>query len=234
MISSNPRSKHSDRLYYDRYQYCFRVVLPHIEAIGQRLDHQHINKIVTLRDNLDYYTRKVNFGGTWKEKVDSITQEDIDNLHRLCDFFIKHKGNIKLQFLRNKCFIYTNDVELSEQLDHLHIFKEIVISKVEVARPRNTVKSRYPGYDLRIYFKPVKITEKERYNLIHFIDNNDHAIKLNVGMERFYGGSQSRGRYLTLRDYYFIDLMDRRLASMLELTCPGVIRKTMDIIYDDK
>ena len=144
----------------------------------------------------------------------------------------KYKDELKI--FRNKCFIYTNNLELSEQLDLLGMFEEVRVSEVAIARPRNTVKSRYPGYRLRIYFKPIDITETERHNIIQFIDNNDHSIKMNVGMERFYGGTQARGRYLTLRDYYFIDLKDERLASMLELTCPGIIRKTMDIIYDDK
>lgn len=221
-------------MYYDRYRYCFRVVLPHIHAIGQQLDHDHIDRVVTLKENMEFYARKINFGGSWREREADISQYDIDNLHTLCDFFIDHRPLIKLQFLRNKCFIYTNNLELSEQLDLLGMFEEVRVSEVAIARPRNTVKSRYLGYQLRIYFKPIDITETERHNIIQFIDNNDHSIKMNVGMERFYGGTQARGRYLTLRDYYFIDLKDERLASMLELTCPGIIRKTMDIIYDDK
>lgn len=183
---------------------------------------------------MEFYARKINFGGTWREREDDISQHDIDNLHTMCDFFIDNKSLIKLQFQRNKCFIYTNNLELSEQLDLLGIFEEVRVNEISIARPRNTVTSRYPGYRLRIYFKPIDITETERYNLIQFIDNNYHFIKMNVGMKKFYGKIQLKGRYLTLRDYYFIDLKDERLSSMLELTCPGVIRKTVDIIYDDK
>ena len=210
------------------------MVLPHVESIGQKLDHDHIDRIVTLKENMEFYARKINFGGTWREREDDISQHDIDNLHTLCDFFIDNKPLIKLQFLRNKCFIYTNNLELSKQLDELGMFEEVRVSEVALARPRNTVKSRYLGYERRVYFRPVNITETERSNIIKFINNNDHALKMNVGMERFYNGTQSRGRYLTLRDYYYVDLKDWRMASILELTCPGIIRKTMDIIYDDK
>jgi hypothetical protein len=234
LISSNQRSKYSDRLYYDQYRYCFRVVLLYVDTIGQQLDHQRIDKLVQLRENLGHYARKVNFGGTWREREANPSQHDIDNLHTLCDFFISNKSSIKLQFFKNKCFIYTNNLELSEQLDQLGMFEEVRVNEVDLSRPRNTVKSRYPGYQLRIYFKPITVTLQERQNIIKFIDNNDYAIKMNVGMERFYNVNQTRGRYLTLRDYYFIDLKDNRLASMLELACPGVIRKTMEIIYDDK
>lgn len=198
------------------------------------MDHDHINQIVVLKENMEFFARKINFGGSWRERDDKISQHDVDNLHILCDFFIDNQQLIKLQFSRSKCFIYTNRLELSEQLDQLGIFEEVRVNEIILARPKNTVKSRYPGYKLRIYFKPISITEMDRWNILKFIDNNDHAIKMNIGMERFHGGGQSGGRHLTLRDYYFIDFKDERLASVLELTCPGVIRKTMDIIYDDK
>ena len=235
MISSNQRSKYSDRLYYDQYRYCFRVVLLYAETIGQQLDHQRIDKMVQMRENFSHYGRKINFGGTWRERETTPSQHDVDNLHTLCDFFIANKQDIKIQFLKNKCFIYTNRLELSEQLDQLGMFEEVRVNEIDLSRPRDTVKSRYPGYHLRIYFKPMTVTTKERENILNFVDNNDYHIKLNVGMERFCSEyRQVRSSRLTLRDYYYIDLKDKRLASMLELAVPGVIRKTMEIINDDK
>jgi len=210
------------------------MVIQHIESMGQQLDHSRIDRIVSLHENLKYYARKINFGGSWANQTDKVSQGHLDKLHKLCDFFIDNDSQIKLRFIRNKCFIYTNNLELSQQLDQLNVCDEIIVSEVSISRPKNTVTSRYPGYQLRVYFKPSTITEFERENIVKFIENNVHELKMNVGMERFYDGKQSRGRYLRLRDYYFIDLRDQRLASVLELTCPGVIRKTVDIIYDDK
>lgn len=209
------------------------MVIQHVESIGQQLDHSRIDRIVSLHENLKYYARKVNFGGSWANQTDKVSQRHIDNLHKLCDFLIANDSEIKTQFARNKCFIYTNNLDLSEQLDQLNVCDEIRVSEISLARPRNTVTSRYPGYCLRLYFKPITITELERERIIQFINNNNGSLRMNIGMQRFYSGTQSR-RYLRLRDYFFIDLKDQRLASILELTCPGVIRKTVDIIYDDK
>jgi hypothetical protein len=75
--------------------------------------------------------------------------------------------------------------------------------------------------------KSMTITEKR--NLKKFINDNAWHLRLNVGLERFVTNNSSR-----LRDYFFIDFQDKRLLSLLELMIPGTIRKTMDIIYDDK
>lgn len=184
---------------------------------------------------MEHYSRKINFGGNWTvNSSDDVTETTGKNLHTLCDFLIENKNNIKTQFIRRKLFIYSNNKDMGITLDNLGIFDDISVTEVILDRPRGTVKSRYPGYILRVYFKPISITELERHNLLQFINNNDSSLKMNVGMDRWHRGDRSRMRYLTLRDYYFIDFTDQRLASMLELVCPGVIRKTMDIIYDDK
>jgi hypothetical protein len=149
-------------------------------------------------------------------------------------WFIDHQHEVKLQFLKDKVFVYTNDIEHFNQMSELDVYDDLSITEVKLDRPRGTVKARYPGFQIRVYFRPMHITQQQRDALVNFTNTNVSEIRTNIGLERFINTDPNRYNYLTLRDYFFVDLRDERLLSVLELMCPGVIRKTMDIIYDDK
>jgi hypothetical protein len=114
-------------------------------------------------------------------------------------------------------------------LNEKMIVAEALVTEVILDRNEGSVKSRYPGFEVRAYLRPRMLTGTEKRNLIKFIDQNAWHVRLNVGLERFVNNSSLR-----MRDYFFIDFQDHRLAGILELMVPGAIRKTMDIIYEDK
>ena len=227
--NSNPRIKFSDRLYFDKYRYCLRLNLPWVECV-RYLDHDRIEYLLEMWDTHQWYDRKINKGGTWKARHRrTLVLEDKQKLHRLCDWLVERQGMIKQQFVRDKVFIYSNDEGELEELRYMINPEIFLLSEVIIDRPENTVKSRYPGYSVRAYLKSKSMTITEKRNLMKFINDNAWHLRLNVGLERFVSNNSSR-----LRDYFFIDFQDKRLLSLLELMIPGTIRKTMDIIYEDK
>lgn len=233
LINSNPKVKFSDKLFFDQYRYCFRLTASYIEAC-RNLDHRQIDKLLELWDTHDYYVKRINFGGSWKSKPTHVPKDHAQRLHRVLRWFNGHVDQVKLQFLRDRVFVYTNDFSHFDELANLNVFTSMSITEIIQDRPRDTVKARYPGYQVRAYLKPMHITEQQRNNLIKFIDDNEFSLHTNIGLERFINLSSGRFNYLTLRDYFFIDLKDQRLLSVLEIMCPGIVRKTVDIIYDDK
>ena len=227
--NSNPRIKFSDRLYFDKYRYCLRLDLPWVECV-RHLDHDRIEYLLEMWDTHAWYDRKINKGGTWKTRHRrTLVLEDKQRLHKLCDWLVERQGMIKQQFVRDKVFIYSNDEGELEELRYMINPEIFLLSEVIIDRPENTVKSRYPGYSVRAYLKSKSMTITEKRNLMKFINDNAWHLRLNVGLERFVSNNSSR-----LRDYFFIDFQDKRLLSLLELMIPGTIRKTMDIIYEDK
>lgn len=229
MTTLNQRTKFSDRLYFNQYKHCLRLDIPYVESL-RRLDHSHIDHLLDLWDLHSYFIKNVNPGGSWKRTPREIPPFDLkEKLHLLLDWLLDHSHEIKCQFQRNKVFLYSNNLDTLKEIAGKDIAISMKYSEVIVDRPADTVKSRYPGYTLRVYFKSTNIAGKDKKNLIKFIDNNSYQIRLNIGLERFVTNNSTR-----LRDYFFIDLVDDLLLSILELMCPGVVRKTMDIIYDDK
>lgn len=225
LISSNPRIKFSDRLYFDRYRYCLRLDMPWVESV-RYLDHDRIDYLIEMWDTHDWYERKINKGGTWKSKRrNTLTTESKHRLHRLCDWLLEFQGSVKQQFSKDKAFIYSNDQGELEMLVQDINPKGYLMSEVIIDRPANTVKSRYDGFTVRAYLRSRSMSTQEKQTLVKFISNNKPHIRINVGLERFVTNNSVR-----LRDYFFIDLPDRRLLGVLELMVPGTIRKIMDIM----
>jgi len=195
----------------------------------RHLDHDRIEYLLEMWDTHAWYDRKINKGGSWRVKSKhTMTLEEKTRLHKLCDWLLSH-DTVKKQFVRNKIFIYSNDQEELEQLRCAINPDVYLMSEVILDRPQHSVRSRYPGYSIRAYFKSRFITGKEKKNLLKFIKDNHHALRTNVGVERFL-----KNESLRTRDYFFVDFRDHRLLGILELMVPSTVRKTADIIYDDK
>jgi len=220
-------------LFFDQYRYCFRLTAPYIESC-RSLDPSQIDKLLQLWDVHDYYVKRINFGGSWRGKQSRVPKDHAQKLHRALGWFNEHIDQVKLQFLRDKLFLYTNDIDHFTALENLNVFISMTITEIVQDRPRNTVKARYPGFEIRAYLKPMHIAEQQKNNLIKFINDNEQSLRTNIGLERFINLPPTKFNHLVLRDYFFIDLRDQRLLSVLDIMCPGMIRKTIDIIYDDK
>lgn len=232
-INLSPKIKFSDRLFFDQYRYCVRAGLHWVEAC-RGLNEDRIKHLIEMWDTHSYYRKKINYGGSWRDREYFVPQTLEPRLVIANQWFVEHVQDIKLQFLRDKVFVYTNDTKHPSQMADLDVFDNINITEIRLDRPRGTVKARYPGFQVRAYFRPTHITQQQRDSLVNFLNTNEAELRTNIGLERFINQDPKRFNYLTLRDYFFVDLRDERLLSVLELMCPGIVRKTMDIIYDDK
>ena len=233
-INLNPKIKFSDKLFFDQYKYCIRGELPWVE-VCKSLNKDRIKSLLDMWDSHRHYRKKINFGGSWKNKEEYYLPELLEpSLYIANRWFVDHQQDVKLQFFRDKVFIYTNNQHHLNELNDLNVYVDLSVTEINLDRPRDTVKARYPGFIVRAYLRPMHITHNQREALTNFITTNESEIRTNVGLERFISLDPKRYNYYTLRDYFFVDLRDERLLSVLELMCPGLIRKTVDIIYDDK
>ena len=232
-INLSPKIKFSDRLFFDQYRYCVRASLHWVEAC-RGLNEDRIKHLLEMWDSHSYYRKKINYGGSWRDREYFVPHTLEPRLMIANQWFVEHVQDVKLQFLRDKVFVYTNDTKHPGQMADLDVFDDISVTEIRLDRPRGTVKARYPGFQVRAYFRPTHITQQQRDSLVNFLNTNEAELRTNIGLERFINHDPKRFNYLTLRDYFFVDLRDERLLSVLELMCPGIVRKTMDIIYDDK
>ena len=222
MITSNLKFKtvEKDRLFYDQYQYSVSIPLKEANALRKELSHESIDRIIQRR--------RAYWATIPHRQHRVINQDDIDRLHRVCDFLLSDTDEYKLVFYYNHWLtIYTNSLALLDRVDTLDYIDIKNHSRVNVNRPRDTIILKNPKHTKRSYFREFAITNHEKDIITNFLTNQQDYIKISPGLRDW----MKRGRlHNYVFDYFFIDYSDDQWLTMLSLVRPGLIRKTVKIL----
>ena len=222
MITSNLKFKtvEKDRLFYDQYQYSVSIPLKEANALRKELSHESIDRIIQRR--------RAYWATIPHRQHRVINQDDIDRLHRVCDFLLSDTDEYKLVFYYNHWLtIYTNSLALLDRVDTLDYIDIKNHSRVNVNRPRDTIILKNPKHTKRSYFREFAITNHEKDIITNFLTNQRDYIKISPGLRDW----MKRGRlHNYVFDYFFIDYSDDQWLTMLSLVRPGLIRKTVKIL----
>ena len=227
MTNSNLKFKSvvKDRLFYDRYEYCFGFTLAEATAL-RGLRHDLIDERLDQRIEWREIARK-----RWKNTIDSMGWNLINDqvradLHLVCAAIVASGADCKIAVSHHVGYLYTNSVEL---IDHLRTFRclsGMKYSRAVVNRPKNIILLKKSAYSRRSYFHCIKITAQEKDNLNNFFDNHTEHIRLSPSLNSFF----TEKPYLRTMDHYFIDYNDEQWLTMLSLIRPGLIRRTQQIV----
>jgi len=212
-----------DRLFYDRYEYCFNFRMAEADTLRE-LDHAKIDQIIDYRNSLQHVTP--NFGGSWHRKT-MISNIQRERCHIVCDLLLD-MPDLKLVLSRDWVYVYNNDLFALRQLEKLEFVEPLSMTHVTVDRPRDTLLIRNSTYDYRSYFRARKIDIRTKDSLCRFL-KDQQDIRISPGLQGFLSPDW---KYHGLSDHYFIDHNETGVLLMLELILPRAIRKTLGIIRD--
>jgi len=214
----------SDRLFYDRWNYCIGFYLEEVNSLRHGLDPEKITELLRQRDH-------------WREKVRArwpqnnfihthtpITDTVRENVCAFAEFLQLTTEPYKMVVSVNRCWIYTNDVHLLERIDRLPFVQRSKFTRAEIVRPKNTIAVRNPQHQYRSYFRSVKLTQEEKHNLISFLAGQT-AVRSSPALLEWAGNHFGR-----TQDYFFVDHDSELWLTMLSLVRPGLIRRTIQII----
>jgi hypothetical protein len=214
-----------DRLFYDRYEYCFGFNLA-VATVLRGLKSELIDTRLDQRIEWREMAKK-----RWKNNVDVMGWNLINDqvradLHNVCDAIVDSGVDCKISVSHHVGYLYTNDLSL---IDHLRSFKclsGMKYSRAVINRPKNTVLLKKSLYKYRSYFQYIKLTNQEKENIRNFFDNQQEHIRISPSLYEFLHIKP----YQRMMDYYFIDYNDAQWLTMLALIRPGLIRKTQQIV----
>ena len=221
-----------DRLFYDNYRYCMSFYLAEVSAL-KTLDHAYINVIIDRRKlwrevahqriggGVNVKSRQTIVSRRWKE----ITDDTVEDLHELADILIKTSIDHKFVTSVNHAYVYTNSITLFKRIVKLANIQDISYSEAVINRPKDTIKLANPKYPYRSYLKSVKLSPKEKENIINFFSNQQDYMRISPALVKWLLAPFHR-----TQDYFFIDYESESWLLMLELVKPGLIRKTVNII----
>lgn len=167
----------------------------------------------------------------WRSSMEStgwnvITDEIRADLHLICNKILDSQVDCKLIVSTHFGWIYTNDLNLINQLKSLRCLTNKTYTQAVVNRPKNTVRLKNSPYSTRSYFINVKLTPAEKDTLKNFFANQQEHIRTSPSFNSWL----TVHPYLRTQDYFFIDYTGEQWLTMLSLIRPGLIRKTLTII----
>lgn len=157
----------------------------------------------------------------WK----NITEKTVQDLHALAEALLNTSVDFKLVVSANQGYVYSDDLDLLEQLNNMTELTYKTYTQAEIVRPKNTIQLRNPRHQFRTYFAMCKLTAEQRYRLEEFLITQSAHVRLSPALSRWIDVSFNR-----TQDYFFVDHDTESWCTMLSLVQPGIIRKTMHII----
>ena len=157
----------------------------------------------------------------WNEITDEVEQ----NLYDFADILRNSGVDFKLVMSADSGWVYTNSLELIEQLKPMRMLTGKKYSKAVIDRPKNTIQLKNPQHQFRSYFKITKITSQQKDMLINFLNNQKSNIRISPALSIWITST-----FYRTQDYFFVDHDEMSWLTMLALVHPGIIRKTQQII----
>ena len=221
---------HKDRLFYDLYEYCLGFYLDEVSCLRD-LDHGKIDDTMERRRQWREIAQQRWVNGRQKHGIilrrvyREITEKTIIDLHEVAQQLLTTEAQYKLVVSVNQGYIYTNDLDLIDQLSAMPELTYKTYARARVTRPKNTIALKNPQHQLRTYFKLLKTTEQQKDQLRDFLHGQRSHVRLSPGLARWFDGPFNR-----CQDYFFVDHDTESWLTMLSLVHPGLVRKTVHII----
>lgn len=204
-----------DRLYFDKYKYSFRSFL--LEAnLLRSWDHDEIERRAEIRRHSQSVWHR-----SW-----TASRQDLDNLHQICDKISSWAADHKRVVYSNHLYLYSDDRGFMDELLRLPFFRWTEMALARVSRPRDVVLLNDPKHRLRTYFRDRWLSEEQSVKLKNFLLSRRNIFYFT----EIFADNLSRFRNrLHLGQHNFVDHDSEQELLMLDLVCPGLIRKTLPI-----
>ena len=222
MLNNPVKAVKSDRLFYDRFEYCFAFRQEEAGAL-RKLTHRHVSSALELRRTWIKMRYRATYSPPYT--VAALDSELEAKLHEMCDFLLGITPEHKIVIICNEIRIYVNDINLILAWDADPRFKYPQITQSVVVRPKNTIGLRNPRHKFRVYFRFVNLTDVEKNNLRNFLHSQREHIRLGPALS-----SWLLNKWLWTTETFFIDYDSEQWLLMLAMVRPGLTRKTMEII----
>lgn len=211
--------------WFQKYDHCLRFVINEASCM-RGLNHAAIDKMINLRRSIGGSKLNPPQLGSWYNKWQrsDATDQDVTNLHFLCDFFQNDQRDFKLTISRDNVYVYTTDPSLVQDICNLHIVNDLSLTKIQLTGTPGTVILRNPQHQYRSYFRSISLKDPLASSVKNFLQAQED-IQLSPSLQKW-----TKDSWKFTMDYYFIDHNEHSTINMLRLFHPKLIRKTVSIV----
>lgn len=200
-----------DRLYWDRYQYVINFHLP------------WAGKLRNL-----FRPRWTNYRPDYLRLAGPRDAENIRNVQAVVALLLSYKDQYRSVITCDWLNIYTNDIELVNQLIPLipATGNRPGFHRCAITRDRDVVVLNRTRHQYRTYFNSVSLDRPEKERLLKFVNDRGDYFRITNG---FRHRLESEFSWCNLDRSNFLDHHDANDVLMLSLVLPGIVRMTVPI-----
>jgi hypothetical protein len=210
-IKTEPRSD----LYYGRWEYGMGFRLENL-WMTRKMDHGH----------LDQHIRRYRgtIGSTFAPNMDI---KNSDALHAWIDFMrpTSEKWRYKTITSYHNGYIYSNDLDLIQQICDLPYIEDVQVRRAQVTLPPDTIVLAQSPHRLRTYMQAQRVTPQQKQQLAQYL--NSQPWRIGPGFRKIL---HPEHLWHYIREYYFVDHDDERDLAFLNMIVPGIVGKTLPIM----
>jgi hypothetical protein len=224
--------QHRDRLFYDRWEWCLHFGFGSAGCLRPKADTwaayvRKIDRLWLYRNTsfLSLQRRGINKGGSWVTPEDqAVMSRQYQDLLDLADMLWQNRDRIKLVVFRTWVYVYTNDLDLLDQLRSRPYLHSINVRRAIVDRPKGVILRHQPRHGLRTFLKARRYTDSQKASLKSWLSAQTD-IRISPGLSHWL-----QEDWNWCREYYWIDHDDPGVTLMLELLCTNSIGATRQIL----
>ena len=206
MYNLSPVVVPRDRLYYGQWSYCITWNFPFAQLL-RSLDLQIMDRAIHWRNS--YYK-------------DKITQTQRVELYQAVDYLKSRPNPYRKVVCSNTIWFYTNTPNDFADIDSIKTGQLVSTVVIDVCLPVNTLLRKNPTHKFRTYFQEDRLDSTRRENLKKYFITRANTFRLSPSFDKMVYSKQ-----LWTFNHYFVDHNDPGDALLIQLVCPGIIRKTM-------
>lgn len=227
MNNSNLEPKIQSRTtpFYGKYLYCLRGYQNEFFTL-RNLRHDRIDAITASRRE---WGKRMNLRqpGSWYWSNLEISDQDVENLHAMCDFLLAEQRDHKLVIAGSWFYVYTNDMALVTDMGSLPWLDrdKLQITQAQLRGQPGTIQLKKARYRMRSYLRSILLDDGRRNNLTQLL-KQQKTIRLSPSLQHFVDAN----RWTRTYDYHFIDHDDTSLLTLIALVEPRLIRRTLPIV----
>lgn len=228
-------TKKSDRLYFNKYQYCLNFHLSRAGCLRNlaKDDVHDLEFLVTQR-----FVRQTRWGwlgpsATYRDDIstEAYKQRVLDDLITAARILHPHLELMRMIVSGHYVYLYSNNLDTLQELTKIPQFSVCAkLCQIEIDRPANTILLHNSLYLKRSYFRERWIDASRKEALQNFLTRQDD-IRLGPALKSCLNGKNISYKGETLlQRYFFFDHNSDSTAVMLELVAPGTIRRTVPVL----
>jgi len=200
-------------LFYNQYKYCITWHLPHAHMLRQTSMPSLLERLYIRNSNVHLY---------YKSPVKDHEQEA---LIETCEYLNSQPNPFRKSVNSSTMWIYTNHPDDFKHLGAIEGSRVEYCTEADVCLQPGVVTLNNPQHQYRTYFKDRWLSREQLASVVRYFSTRSDQFRMAPSFQDLVAG-----RRMWMTSNHFVDHNEPGAELLINLACPGLVRKTLPIV----